>query len=142
MAGRTTATAARVIDAQALDVLHAGDRCALHCHTAGGTVIVRLPLARFVASARAPRDANGRTFPDIAPPPSGKGRKQLPPARLAAYQAARHDYEVGGYTRPVAAARHGLNENSFMGWLQKQRRAEGAHGTPGRGQFGKAVTRA
>lgn len=94
------------VEAQAFTTTTAGDQVALYCHTATGTVVVRGPLAAFIASARADRDANGQPFrrpcsslavleADAAAsayvPPTETGkitRTRMTPERLARIEAA------------------------------------------------------
>lgn len=126
------ATATRAIyEATAMEVFIAGGRCAAHFHSRAGTVVVVLPLAEFVRKARRDVDGNRRFFPRdmpsaVCPPPSGRGWKNgaLPPARLAAYQAARRAHEAQGATLRAAAAQVGVEVNSLRSWLRKARARE------------------
>lgn len=71
---RTPVTAVTALyEATALSVATSGDRCVLHLATRGGMVRVLLPLAAFVAGARAPVDCHGHPFPVYA----GTRREQL-----------------------------------------------------------------
>lgn len=72
------------IQALGFSITTAGDLAAIHCHTATGTVVVTGPLAAFIATARAERDANGRPF---APAPKARAAifeadaQAVPPGR-------------------------------------------------------------
>jgi hypothetical protein len=111
--------------ATACEVTVAGGEVAVYAH--GGTVgtaVFIMPWRVFAQATRGPADANGRPFP-LEEPPSGRGRRgTLPPARLAAYVAARKLHEESGISRAQAATRCGVKKHSFLGWLRKQRASE------------------
>lgn len=141
------------VNAEACDAVVCDGRVALRVHAgARGTTLVTLPLGAWLRATRGDRDGNGRPWPvpvvvacdapeltiiqrlSCRPPspPSGMGRRGwLPPARLAAYREARRLYEVEGSSRGEAAKQLGLNKNSFIGWLRKQRGVERANGAGG-----------
>ena len=111
-------------DATEMHVATAADRCALHCHTHQGTVVIRLPLAVLVQRARGSLDGNGHPFPvveagdakiarlahecatPLTPPRVFPGRA-LRPEIAAAYQAAFTDFLSGVVgTKRAALLRH------------------------------------
>jgi hypothetical protein len=55
----------RILDCTALDVAISGNRCALLLASTSGITKVLLPLSRFIAGARGPRDCNGNPIPDL-----------------------------------------------------------------------------
>ncbi len=149
MSGRPRCTdVLAAFDASELHVATAADRCALHCHTHQGTVIIRLPLAVLVQRARGALDGNGHPFPvvedsaaksdrlsrecatPVEPPLKKFPGRALKPEIASAYRAAFADYLSGIFRTKLAAITHHLSVDrygAFASWCnQDEQRAYAA----------------
>jgi hypothetical protein len=77
----------QVIDAQAIDVAFAGDRCAIHVHTAQGTRTVLLSFHEFMEKCRGTHDCNCKRFPSPSDIKKDRGSIEPPSIVIAAAEA-------------------------------------------------------